>query len=90
MFFFSLSGAEMTNESIKALLMITLYGGVRTAIFVSDMLKSRPPARYQVFLERLTALIWPAHPERAMQRVARTRHRTVSAAIDRQQQRRFQ
>jgi hypothetical protein len=89
MFFFSLSGAEMTNESIKALLMITRYGGVRTALFVSDMLKSRPPARYQVFLERL-ALIWPAHPERAMQRVARTRHRTVSAAIDRQQQRRFQ
>ena len=56
----------MTNELIKALLMIMLYGGFRTAIFVSDMLKSQPSVGYQAFLERLTALVWPANPEHAM------------------------
>jgi hypothetical protein len=80
------------NQSIKAVLMIMLFGGLRTAIFVSDMPKSRPSVRYQALLERLTALVWPAIPECAMQRVASTRCRTASAAIDKPQrpQRRFQ
>jgi hypothetical protein len=38
-----LKGVEMTNETIKALLMVMLLGGLRTAIFVTtEMPKSQP------------------------------------------------
>jgi len=54
-------GAAMTKESINILLALLLLGGIRTAIFVSDW---------------LTALVPPAMPERAMQRVALKRDRS--------------
>jgi hypothetical protein len=59
----------MTNESIKILVTLMLFGGIRTAICVSEMPKS------QIWFELLTALVSPVMPERAMQRVVRRRDR---------------
>jgi hypothetical protein len=59
----------MTNESIKILVTLMLFGGIRTAICVSEMPKSR------IWFEWLTALVSPVMPARAMQRVARRRDR---------------
>lgn len=59
----------MTNESIKILVTLMLFGGIRTAIFVSEMPKS------QIWFEWLTALVSPLMPARATQRVARRRDR---------------
>jgi transposase len=58
-----LKGVEMTNETIKVVLMVMLLGGLRTAIFVTEMPKSQPRLVYQTFLDWMIALVWPAMPE---------------------------
>ena len=60
-----LKGVEMTNETIKVVLMVMLLGGLRTAIFVTEMPKSQPWLVYQTFLDWMIALVWPAMPEPA-------------------------
>jgi hypothetical protein len=61
-------GAEMTNESIKILLILVLLGSIRTAIFFSEMPTSRSHLGYEMLLAWLTALVWPVMPARAMRR----------------------
>ena len=54
----------MTNETIKILLMVMLLGGLRTAIFVTEMPKSwfvRQP-----LLDWMMAHLWPPVPEFAL------------------------
>ena len=66
----------MTNELIRVLLVFMLLGDRRTATFVSELAKSQPRVWYHALLEWLTALILPAIPERATQRVALKRDRS--------------
>jgi hypothetical protein len=43
----------MTSETIKALLMISLIGGIRSAIFVSGLQQSQITMFYRRILDRL-------------------------------------
>jgi hypothetical protein len=52
----------MTSETIKILLMILLWGGLRTAIFVMEKPSSRAWSLYQALLEWVTMAVWPAVP----------------------------
>ena len=56
----------MTNETIKVLLMVMLFGGLRLAIFVTEMPKSQPWfVLHPAFLDWMVALFWPSMPEPA-------------------------
>jgi hypothetical protein len=57
-----LKGVEMTNETIKILLMVMLLGGLRIAIFVTEMPKAQPWSLHSAFLDWMIALFWPAMP----------------------------
>ncbi|MGZ5872604.1 MAG: hypothetical protein ACXWKP_10895 [Bradyrhizobium sp.] len=63
------NGCDMTNESIKTLLMIMLFGGLRTLIFVMEIPKSQLWLGCQALLDWLKLLAWPAMalPDRALQ-----------------------
>jgi hypothetical protein len=52
----------MTNETIKILLMVMLLGGLRIAIFVTEMPKAQPWSLHSTFLDWMKALFWPAMP----------------------------
>lgn len=50
----------MASETIKVLLMVSLFGGLRTAMFVSEIPKSQWLALYHEALDGIAALVWPA------------------------------
>lgn len=53
----------MTNETIKILLMVMLFGGLRTAMFVTDVMPKWWPWLVQhrrAFLHWMAALLWQA------------------------------
>lgn len=50
----------MTHETFKVLLMVFLLGGLRAAIFVTEIPTAQRSSLYQAFLEWMTALVWPA------------------------------
>ena len=54
----------MTNETIKILLMVMLLGGLRTAIFVTEMPKGWFGP--QALLDWMMAHLWPPVPEFAL------------------------
>lgn len=49
----------MTNETIKALLMLILFGGLRIAIFVTATPKSQVWSLCIAFLDWMKLLVWP-------------------------------
>lgn len=51
----------MTNEAIKILLMIMLLGGLRTAMFVTEMPK--PWRVREALLDWIRAQLWPPVPD---------------------------
>jgi hypothetical protein len=58
---------------MKVLLMVLLLGGLRTAIFVTEMPKARSRPEHGVVLDWLMAMLWPAMPEQARQPVRQRR-----------------
>jgi hypothetical protein len=68
------SGVEMTNESIKVLLMVILLGGLRTAISGAEPPKSESWLGHKARLDWLRALVWPAMPQHAPQRIVARRN----------------
>jgi hypothetical protein len=49
----------MTNETIKVLLTVILLGGLRAAIFVSEMQKSQFRMYYHDLLDWMMPPVWP-------------------------------
>jgi hypothetical protein len=49
----------MTNETIKVLLMVMLLGGLRTAIFVTEMQKSQVERLYRGVLDWMMPPVSP-------------------------------
>lgn len=50
----------MANETIKVLMMVCLLGGIRTAMFVSEVSEAQWRMLSQTYLDWLAALAWPA------------------------------
>jgi hypothetical protein len=50
----------MANETIKVLLMVFLLGGLRTAMFVTEIPRAQWIALYHDTFEWIVALFWPA------------------------------
>ena len=49
----------MANETIKVLLMVCLLGGIRTAMFVSEVTEAQWRMLSQTYLDWLAAFAWP-------------------------------
>lgn len=69
----------MTNETIKILVMVLLLGGLRTAIFVTEMPKAQLWSACQGFVEWLMASVWPVVPQLHPAIIRRHRSRRHSA-----------
>jgi hypothetical protein len=51
----------MASETIKALMMITLFCGLETALHMPELIKSQAIKRWRQ-MTLLPRLHWPAHP----------------------------
>ncbi|HET7888765.1 MAG TPA: hypothetical protein VFL62_21280 [Bradyrhizobium sp.] len=50
----------MTNETTKVLLILVLFGGLRAAIFATDIGTARIGMRCRQFFDWMMPLVWPA------------------------------